>query len=396
MACQSRDPERPVCLTTTGACAECTTAAQCAGKTGRTFCQGNECVGCQNAGPTACSGATPVCNPTSGQCAECVADGDCKQATAPFCSNNKCVPCGMLPAARCAASTPALPACASTGACVACTNSSHCTDASRPVCNTADNTCRACAADSECVARNGADPGICLDHLGGRCATEAEVIFVAKTATCGTTVGSKAMPLCSAQDATKLVSANRPIVVVRGTIGGFSWALAGMPAITLVGQQQAVVAGGLDAGVRLSGGGEVFARGFTIRGSEGGGVAVTAGATLRLRDSLIDSNPGGGLLLDGARFDVRNTVISNNGPATLGATIWGGALVSNVTGTPARFERVSIKNNRVVGITCGTGTSVTSTAVYAKDNGGIDVSPTCTGLQTCEPESAACGATVAP
>ncbi|HEY0709066.1 MAG TPA: right-handed parallel beta-helix repeat-containing protein [Polyangia bacterium] len=394
--CQARDPQRPLCLASSGQCVECTGPAQCAGKPGRGFCAMNACVGCQSAGATACTGATPVCNATTGVCAECVADADCKQATAPFCSNNKCVPCGMEPAARCAATNPALPACAPSGACVACTTSANCTDASRPICNTANNTCRACAADAECVARNGAEPGVCLDHLGGRCATEAEVIVVAKTATCGTTGGSKAMPLCSAQDAPKLFAANRSVVLIRGTIGGFSWGLAGVPLLTVVGQQQAVVAGGLEAGVRLAGGGEVVARGLTIRGSEGGGVVATAGATLRLRDTIIDSNAGGGLLLDGARFDVRNTVISNNGPATIGATLWGGALVANVPGTPARFERVSVKGNRVVGITCGAGTTISSTGVFAKDNVGIDVSPSCTGFMTCEPEGPACGAPPAP
>ncbi|HEY0713688.1 MAG TPA: right-handed parallel beta-helix repeat-containing protein [Polyangia bacterium] len=368
MGCEMRDPERPICIVSSGRCGECTSNAQCAGKAARPFCSGDRCVGCQNAGPNACTGTTPACNAASGQCAECVADADCKTATAPFCSNNKCVPCGMLPAGRCAARDPALPACAASGACVACTTSADCKEPSRPICNTADNTCRTCAADSECAARNGADPGVCLDHLGGRCATEAETIFVAKTGTCATTGGSKTMPLCAAQDATKLVTANRSVVVVRGTVAGFTWTLAGLPPVTLVGQQQAVVAGGLEAGLRLSGGGDVFARGLTVRGSEGGGVVVTAGATLRLRDSVIDSNAGGGLLLDGARFEIRNTLISNNGPATVGTTLWGGALIATL---PAA-------------------------GVHAKDHGGIDVSPTCGGITPCDPEGAACGATPSP
>ena len=62
------------------------------------------------------------------------------------------------------------------------------------------------------------------------------------------------------------------------------------------------------------------------------------------------------------------------------------------------LDRVSLKANRLVGMTCGTGTVITGTAVYAKDNGGaggVDVAPSCAGVILCEPESATCGASIA-
>jgi hypothetical protein len=389
-ACATRDPAHPVCAAS-GRCAECTANDQC--KTaGKTFCVMEACVGCQAAGPTACTGTTPVCNATSGACVECLADTDCKTPTAPFCAGNKCVPCGMATAGKCAMTNPLVPACGPTGACVECNTSADCAfDPNRPICNTADLTCRGCTADTECVAKSGADPGVCLDNRGGRCATTEETIYVANAPGCNLTGGTKAVPLCSAQDAPKLFSPTRALVLIRGTVGGLSWPLAGTPPLTIVGQQQAVLNGGVLSGIKLDGAGEVMVRGVTVRGSEVWSVIASGGAALYMRNSFVQNNNGGGVLIDGGRFDIRNTVISGNGPGQAGVA--GGMSVQAVSGAPARLENVTLKSNTPVGLTCAGGVTVTATGLFAKDNTPSNVALSCSGVTTCATEGAGCGAT---
>jgi hypothetical protein len=388
--CAARDPAKPICAAS-GRCGECSSNDQCKATPAKSFCVMEACVGCQMAGATACTGVTPVCNPTSGACAECLVDTDCKTATAPFCVANKCVACGMAPAGKCATLNPMVPACGPTGACVACNTSVDCAfDPNRPICNTADSTCRGCTADAECVAKSGADPGVCLDNRGGRCATTEETIYVSNATGCGSTGGTKAMPLCSPQDAPKLFAQNRALVLIRGTVGGLSWPLAGTPPLTVVGQQQAVINGGVLSSVRLEGPGEVLIRSVTVRGSEVWSVVASGGAALHLRNAAVQNNNGGGIYIDGARFDIRNTVISGNGPGQAG--IAGGMSVQAVSGTPARLENVSIKMNNAVGLTCASNVTVMATGLFAKDNSVRDVALSCAGVTTCASEGAGCGA----
>jgi hypothetical protein len=297
----------------------------------------------------------------------------------------------MAAAGRCAAIKPSSPTCGPTGSCVECVASADCTlDPARPICNTNTHVCRACTADVECAARGPNDPGICLDNKGGRCATEAEVIVVADAAGCGP-AGTRATPLCLAQDAPGLFTTNRTVVAIHGTVAGFAWTLTSdTPAITVVGKESAVIAGGAKSSIRLEGPADVTVRGVTVRSCDVVGVVATGGATLRLRDANIEGNRGGGILLDGAHFEIRNATLVDNGPGLTGATSWGGILALGITGTPARLDNVSIKNNKQVGLACAA--AVMGSGIYAKNNaGGIDVQDTC-ALTTCDPESATCGA----
>jgi hypothetical protein len=388
--CKLRDPARPICAAS-GKCAECATNDHCAATPEKAFCAAGTCVGCQLAGASACSGTTPACNATTGACVACLADSDCKVNNAPACVGNRCVSCALAPAGRCATIKPASPACGPLGGCVECLTSADCTlAAARPICNTTTHTCRACTADNECAARSPNDPGICLDNRGGACASEAEVIVVSSGAGCGA-VGDRATPLCLAQDALGLVKANRAVVAIHGTVAGFNWVLTSdTPALTVVGKETAVIAGGAQSGIRIEGPGDVLVRGVTVRSCDVVGVVATAGATLRLRDAYVEGNRGGGILLDGAHFEIRNTTLIDNGPGLTGATSWGGILALSIAGTPARLDNVSIKNNKQVGLACAA--AIAGAGVYAKNNaGGIDVQDTC-AITTCDPESATCGA----
>ncbi len=382
-----------VCDPTTGGCAECLESAQC--KTpGKSFCAGKVCVGCQEAGPGACQAPTAVCDPGSGACVACTASSSCADPRAPLCEGNRCVACTMAAPGTCASLDPARSVCAPDGACVACNSSPDCTaDASKPIC--LDRVCVGCTSDAQCALKLGANPGVCLRHLGGRCATDAETIYVQDGATCGT-AGTSAAPLCTPETALSMLSATREVVVVRGLVGGFAWNDMAMgQRASIIGQAGAVFAGGVRPGVRLSGPGDVYLRGVTVRSSEVVGIVAQAGATLRLDGVVVDTNRGGGILLDGARFDLRDTLVTNNGAGETGAVIWGGILVQAVpAGGPSRLERVSLIDNRQIGLTCDG--PVEGVGVHARGNaGGVEVGARC-GVTACPALNATCGSSATP
>jgi hypothetical protein len=383
-----------ICDPATGGCAECLESSQC--KTpGKSFCASKLCVGCQEAGAGACKAPTAMCDATSGACVECTANSTCTDPKAPFCTGNRCVGCAMAAPQTCAGVSPQRPACGPEGGCIECNTSADCTaDASKPIC--LERTCVACTTDAQCATKLGANPGVCLRHLGGRCATDAETIYVQDGGACGGTAGTAASPLCSPEAALPLVSATRDVVVVRGLVGGFSWNnLSAGQRASIIGQGGAVFAGGIRPGMRLSGPGEVYLRGVTVRSSEVIGVVAEQGATLRLDGVVVDTNRGGGILLDGAKFDLRDTLVTNNGAGETGAVIWGGILVQGAPmGGPARLERVSLVGNRQIGLTCDA--AIEGTGVHARANaGGVEIGARC-NVAACPTESASCGSSVTP
>jgi hypothetical protein len=388
-ACALRFPGGPNVCGPTGACVECTDAAAHCKAPGKGFCVANACVGCQAAGAGACKAPTAVCDPPSGKCVECVVDTSCAATpNRPFCLANACAGCEKAAPTACAMKDPAAPVCAADGRCVECNASSDCTaDASRPIC--LGNKCVRCSSDGECAAKLGANPGVCMAHQDGRCARDEDAIYVQNTAGCGTTGGlSAAAPLCAPRDAVGAL-ATRRLIVVRGAVGGFALTLGAVPQqVSIVGQSDAVFAGGPDPGFRLSGATDVYMRGVTVRNSEGIGVIAEAGATLRLERVTVSGNQKGGILLDGVAFDVKNTSVTGNGPGQLGLASWGGILV-NAPGGTARLERVSIKDNRATGLTCSG--AIQGVGVLASGNAAVDIATTC-AITPCTPAGPACGA----
>jgi hypothetical protein len=113
--------------------------------------------------------------------------------------------------------------------------------------------------------------------------------------------------------------------------------------LTIVGRNAAVLtpsAGG-DAITITSG--EIYLRNLTIQGTAspktgiGINAAPTSGSavTLHMDTCAVTNNPGGGILLNGAAFDIKNTTVTGNGlgamPATRGAA-------SYVKAFPQRFD----------------------------------------------------------
>ena len=160
-----------------------------------------ECVQCTAADATACGGATPVCDTTAGACVACNVSSDCASLTAPQCNaaTHVCEACTADAACMGRATTTA---CDVTGGgdCVACTagNEAACGMSS---CNPATNsctttarttirTCRACVADSECMADNrcvsmnfmgtARADGYCLKRFSTGCARPYTVTTAAR------------------------------------------------------------------------------------------------------------------------------------------------------------------------------------------------------------------------
>jgi hypothetical protein len=235
-----------------------------------------------------------------------------------------------------------------------------------------------------------------MAHQDGRCASEAETIYVQQSAGCvmtaDATAGSAATPFCGLDKGAVALSPNRRLFVVRGTVQGTAWTLQGTnadPQVSMVGQQNAVLAGGASPGLRVIGA-NLFGRGLKVTRSVDVGISVSGGAVLRLEDSSVDNNGGGGILLQQAAFDLRNVTVTDNGPGTLNLATWGGiAVVDPPTNGSKRFQRVSILQNKGPGLSCSG--AVDGDGVLAAQNSTVDINPTC-GITSCGAPSATCGA----
>ena len=390
--CATKGPgNNKSCNMMTGACVECLGPAECMVE-GKRFCVANACAGCASAPADACKAPTPVCDMPGGSCVECTTAAHCKDPTKPFCAASKCVACGMAPAGQtCATLDATKPACdATTGACIECNTSADCTATAKPIC--VNKQCVACTGDAQCVAK-AASPGICLAHLDGRCASEAETIHVRKGSGCGGNAGTAAQPVCKLDDARALITASRRVVLVKGLVDAFAWTLPSGGPITIVGQQSADIAELIKVGARLSGTGEVVMRDLTISRSNLQGIVAGQGVTLRLDRVRVQNNAGGGILLDRARFHLKDTQVTNNGPGEQGATFWGGILVLSPPPGGATLERVSLTFNQQVGMSCST--PVQGMGVLAINNVGGDVASAC-DVSTCSSAGPACGANLTP
>jgi hypothetical protein len=235
-----------------------------------------------------------------------------------------------------------------------------------------------------------------MAHQDGRCASEAETIYVQQAAGCvmtaDTTAGTAANPFCGLDKGAVALSPTRRLFVVRGTVPGTAWTLQGTatdPQISIVGQQSAVLAGGAFPGLRMMSA-NVFVRDLVIRRSEQIGISATSGSTLRLERVAVENNGGGGILLDGTAFEIVDTKVTGNGPGTSGAITWGGLLIQMPPAAgPVRLNRVTVTGNNGPGLSCTAG--IEGAAVSATGNAAANVGPTC-GITSCGAPSATCGA----
>jgi len=282
------------------------------------------------------------------------------------------------------------------GVCVGCLRDTDCMAATKPICNLTTRVCEPCMTDAQCAAKI-PNPGVCMSHLDGHCASDDETIYVKNSAGCTMTAGAggtRDVPYCLSQDGINAaVMQGRALVIMRGPDTLTEWSVTAAPTapLTVVGQSAATVSPGARIGVHVSSG-KVFVRQLTVSGGTNVGVVVDNSAELHMDRCAVMSNSKGGILLNGALFDIENTSITNNGPGTTGSTNWGGIFVNNPPAAgPKRLNLLTVQNNLQVGVTCSEDIAAMTTGVLASGNTGGEVNQTC-GFTSCGAPSATCGA----
>ena len=247
------------------------------------------------------------------------------------------------------------------GVCVECTENRHCGTAA-PFCR--DNVCTPCRKDTEC-----AEPGVCLEN--GTCATTDQVVFAEyRSGICPTSgSGSKADPYCTPALAAAHIMGTRNVLVIRGAmpdpliVPPATTLVVGQPA--LVGQPPTMVGGGVRAlagtGITVNSG-NVVIRNLKVVGGEATtarGISISGTSVVTLRDVQVDLGMGigvhadtgselfmdrcqivnnsGGLLINGARYDIANSVFTTNG--------YGVQFSAAVPPSPSRFWFNTVVNN---------------------------------------------------
>jgi hypothetical protein len=236
-----------------------------------------------------------------------------------------------------------------------------------------------------------------MAHVDGHCATQGETIYVQKiVGTCMDSgpsdplAGTASQPLCSMPLVSGLLASNRNLVVVRGTVTAGSWTFAsqGSPNLSIVGQQSAFIAAA-DAPALNVQSGSVYVRGVKVSASAAICVNATGGS-LALDTVTVDSCLDGGIFVNGAAFDIRNTTITQNGPSS--DLSWGGMRVASLPAAGAKnLHLVTIQNNKAPGLSCASGAPIQGDGVLASGNMTGDVTPSC-GITACTPMSSTCGA----
>jgi hypothetical protein len=359
---------RNVCVM--GKCAACDVGKTMLCPQERPFCSAaNQCVSCgekQAEDPNVCKTQNKLCT-IDGWCAECSTFSDCTDKSKPLCAGpanmaKSCTSC-MTGGGNdgCKARDVTKPVCLATGNCEECGVSADCPVPANPIC--VQSKCVPCTSDDQCAGRPGG-PGVCLiepDAKGGRCATEAETISVAKTNCSESKGGTAANPFCTPQKAIDAITKDRRVVVLAGgpfepfiidKSGGPIWVVGAK-----VGVNTGVVAPGSTAGIVVTGAStDVRLRTLTIRGGEDIGVRAEGSVTVRLNRCIVESNRRGGLsVTGGAGFDVSNTVIVRNGAGGTDAGALGGAWLAQPTGNRmGRFRASTVIDNVGTGINCTT------------------------------------------
>jgi hypothetical protein len=198
-------------------------------------------------------------------------------------------------------------------------------------------------------------------------------------------------------------TSGKPLVVITGTqAAGFSISTTAI--LTVVGKECLITPAALADGITITSG-EVYLRNLTVQGSTSlaTGIGISAQpspgntVTLHLDTCAITNNPGGGILLNGAAFDIKNTTVTGNGPGTFaGSFSWGGILVQGPPSIgPIDLTLVTIQTNVGGGLNCSAG--IQGTGVMSTGNTGTlyQITPAC-AITPCTPAGPTCGTQTTP
>lgn len=343
-----------------------------------------------------CGGATPYC--VDRLCVACKTSAEC-QGGAPICSpDHACVSCAVADGG-CPASAPACEA--DSGRCVQCVSNDGCAEPTRPICDPVSNACVPCTDDEQCAA---VGPGVCMAHLDGHCAADAETVHVGSPGSVpcsdtATNAGMAGAPYCTLQKGVLAANAKgKALVVLAGVLSGGVTGLALDAPLAVVGKAAVINAAEYSDGISITSG-ELYLRNLTVAGSASRqtGIGINAQATpgatliLHVEDCTIRSNPGGGILLAAAAFDIENTVVSDNGPGeTVGGASFGGIRIDSMAAAgPARIALATITDNLAPGLSCAQG--IQGTGVLATGNAVQNVASSC-AIVPCTVSGPTCGA----
>lgn len=226
-----------------------------------------------------------------------------------------------------------------------------------------------------------------MENLGGTCSDMAPG------------AGSASTPYCTARSGVNIAgsTSGKDVVVLEGNLADFSIAVP-LKALTVVGKNAIITSGsaGTD-GITITNG-TVYMRNVTVQGSAspatGMGINVappgSSAVALYLTGCAIKNNPGGGIMLNSAAFDIENTTVTGNGPGqTSGGLFWGGIRVESLPASgPTILNHLTVQNNNPVGISCSGG--ITGTGVLATLNTTAQIANSC-GFTSCT-AGAGCGA----
>ena len=189
------------------------------------------------------------------------------------------------------------------------------------------------------------------------------------------------------------------LLIVRGTMDAAAGPFRRPPGgseVSVIGQSGALIAPSAKPGFDLQSG-AFYVRGFKISPSASVGIKAAPGAsdelTLRLDRVTVDSCQGGGILIDGAAFDIRNTTVTRSGPADDMGTGWGGLRIKNLLATgPKQVASSTIRMNDGGGVSCASAIDgAADVLVVDNTNTPFQVTPTCS-FQPCTAAGPTCGA----
>ena len=318
------------------------------GDTGVQTTTSGDSTGGTETGTSECNAATPL-------------DPACDDPALPYCGPaGSCVACDQI---DCGVVTPATPTCdAVSGQCVQCTAGAdeECSGAT-PICNAATSTCAACTRHDQC------DSKACQLKTG---ACFASVLYVDRGLPCDGADGSIDLPFCEINDAVAKiaagdptavlvkanaiayseqiqVAADRTLAIVRngsGTakleVGALDSLVVNDGSVVYIDQLQ-ISKGDISKGVFCNGG-ELWIDRTQIVDRKGLGVEGL-NCALRLRQSRIYLNLGGGLKLTGGGVHLENSFVVSNGGSF--ATV-SGVVLSNGATLDALYATLADNNGK--------------------------------------------------
>jgi hypothetical protein len=137
-------------------------------------------------------------------------------------------------------------------------------------------------------------------------------------------------------------------------------------------------------------GGTIFIRDLTVTGGSPG-ITADSGNILRLDHVSVSNNTAGGILLNGAGFEIKDTTVNDNGAAT-SPSVFGGMRIQNSLATPKSMSLSTIVGNQLVGVTCDASTALSppTTVLVTAPTGAVDIAAC--NFTSCGTASTTCGA----